>query len=161
MIRTRTAESNPPFRQWIIPVGILVMVFGPIAFILLLPDGDECLEYLSEVDAPLEGYMNQTGRIIDEPLVLASNEWRQETAVHIVEVHGYIEKMRRLDPPPSVEPLHEIYLEALDALEDSTEAFIHGVDNVDTESFRKAETDIIEYGRLLEEMQTASIAICE
>ena len=167
------------WRQLIIPVLILVGVLGPLLVWALSPllDGlvseaetcpnEEEWAYFSQVEAIFaavsphnDGLAKQLEQIVENPLVMAQNDWKRETAIYIVGQQEVVADVRELSPPSSTMHVHNLHLRAVDALEDSTEAVIYGVDNMDGSSFRRAEAATSEYIRLLEEVRTEVDTFC-
>ena len=151
-------------RKWIISSLILVVVAVLIVLVMPLPGpcpSEVERAYFSQVvdvltASPIDELGKQVERVVEDPLIMAQLDWRRETAAHIVGVQEQVAHGREIAPPDSATPLHDLFLGALNALEEATEASIYGVDNLDEPIFLRAETAMAEYVGLLERIRLAT-----
>ena len=120
--------------------------------------------YFSELDSilaasPLIELNKQFEQVVGNPSLMAQDDWRRETIVYLVALQDYVADVRELSPPSSVRHIHNLHLRAVDSLEASTEAFIHGVEYFDESSFRRGDATMAVYVQLLDEMGHRDISL--
>ena len=170
-------DKYPPWRQWIIPfltivgVGLIIAALG-VSLGVVEPEPDICPNanaqeevYFSQLagimaTSPIQEHGKHFERVLDDPTVMMDDDWIDELAVHTVAVREYVADIRELSPPSSVMHIHNLHLQAMDALEEANETAFLGVAHLNGSLFRQAETAMGEAIRLLEEMQAATYTFC-
>ena len=82
----------------------------------------------------------------NEPHLFLDDVWQMALATKAVEAEMHLAALSSLNPPPSLNEMHNLLMMAVDENRRAIHAFLKGVDNLDEEEFLRA-TELLEEAR--------------